>query len=85
MSNRFLKHVPSGQVFVYQDVFAKRDDFVEVSDANGSPMVVETEDEDVPVAKPRGRAKKPGIVVPEDNSDLDDFDAALSADASRGA
>lgn len=84
MPSPYLKHVPSGQIFVYQTVFAIQEDFVEVADAQGSPVVPDAVEDDTPVAKPRAKAKKAGIAVPSDDLDLD-LDAALSADASRGA
>ena len=73
MADRYLKHVPSGQVFIYQSTFASRDDFEECADAQGTPMNVfegEFKVVDEPTKK-RGSRKK------ED-------EAALQADASRG-
>lgn len=78
MADRFLKHKVTGQVFVYQAVFAQRGDFEECADAQGTPMnVFEGEfrvvvDDEAP-AKPAKRNKRSR----ED-------EAALQADASRG-
>ena len=40
MPDRYLKHVPSGQIFIWQGVFAAQPDFVEVADVTGTPMPV---------------------------------------------
>lgn len=83
MADRYLKHVPTGQIFVYQAAFATREDFVEVADLAGNalPEAIEGDFKVVEEPKPAGKKKK--LVVAE-SSDIDDIDAALSADASRG-
>lgn len=71
MADRYLKHIPSGQIFIHQPAFAGRDDFIEVADLKGTPLnVIDGEYEVVEAPKKRGRKK----------SDED----ALEADASRG-
>ena len=87
MTDRFLKHIPSGQIFIYQAPFATQADFVEVADAQGTPFPdaidaeFSTVVDDGPVTVTKKSKKKAGVAV----DDLDDLDAALSADASRGA
>lgn len=39
MADRYTKHIPTGQVFIYQEAFASREDFEECADAAGNPMV----------------------------------------------
>jgi hypothetical protein len=36
--DRYLKHTPSGVVFIWQEVFAKNSEFVEVADSQGNPF-----------------------------------------------
>ena len=74
MADRFIKHTPTGQVFIYAPPWIGRDDFEECANAAGDPMP------DLEVAvSPAPRAKRSPKVTetPPD-------DAALSADASRG-
>jgi hypothetical protein len=70
MADRFLKHTPSGQVFIYAPPWIDHDDFVEVATATGEPFPPEE-----PVVNPPPRTKRAAKVVD---------DAALSADASQG-
>ena len=84
MADRYLKHLPSGIIFIYQGAFAKRDDFIEVADLEGTPMPVGDADEPVAPAKAAKPAKAPKS-KPAPVDDLGaDIDAALSKDASRG-
>lgn len=71
MSQRLLRHKPSGVLYVYQEVFASRDDFEEIID-------VEATEVETVVVKP-GRPKK--VTEPAIRTLNDE---ALSADASRG-
>ena len=71
MADRFLKHIPSGHVFIYAPPWVGHEDFVEVANAIGDPIP-----EPEPVVNPAPRRKK-AVEAPVD-------DAPLSADASRG-
>lgn len=77
MADRFLKHLPSGQVFIYAHPWIGHDDFEECLNAAGDPL---PEPEPVVNPAPKGRAKK-AAEAPAESSDAD---AALSAEASRG-
>jgi len=83
MADRFLKHVPTGQVFIWQARFATEDGFVECADATGAPLpIAEPEKvvtEDVVAAKRGGRKAKVEEIVGVLNAD-----EALSVDATRG-
>lgn len=85
MADRYLKHKPSGIVYIYQSAYAERDDFEEVADLQGTPLtVIEGEatvvvEADAPKTKGRKKAEAP--VAPAEEVDLD---AALSADAGKG-
>lgn len=70
MADRMLRHIPSGVLYVYQDVFAQRPDFEEI--INVEARVIP----DSEVRAPR-RAKAKAEVVAVDAD-------ALSEDASRG-
>lgn len=70
MTQRFLRHKPTGVLYAYQDIFAMRDDFEEIID-------VEAKEVDPEVRRP-GRPKKTTEPAIRTNSD-----EALSADASR--
>ncbi len=72
MADRFLKHIPSGHVYIYAEPWITHDDFVEVFNAAGDPMP-----EPEPVINPAPRRKKNTETPVAD-------DAALSADATRG-
>jgi len=37
MADRYLKHLPSGQVFIYAPPFIDNPEFEEVADAQGNP------------------------------------------------
>ncbi len=54
MTQRYLRHIPSGVIHAYQDIYAIRPDFEEIIDVEARVI------EDVPVKKPR--AKKPEAV-----------------------
>lgn len=99
MADRYLKHTPSGQIYIWQGVFAAREDFVECADVLGTPMPDALEGEFTVVeeeTKPKATRKKRAVVeepVSEVEAELDaedEFldsvlaDAALSADASTG-
>jgi len=72
MADRFLKHIPSGQVFIHAPPWVGHEDFVEVANAAGDPFP-----DEAPVVNPAPRRKKAADAPVVD-------DAALSADASRG-
>lgn len=73
MTQRLLRHIPTGILHAYQPAFAVRPDFEEVIDVE--TRVVEVTDV---VEKPARRAKKAAAeVAPTD-------EAAIQADASRG-
>lgn len=76
MADRFLKHTPSGQVFIYAHPWIGHDDFVEVANAAGDPL---PDPEAVVNPAPRARRTR-STETPQTSTD----DAALSADASRG-
>lgn len=78
MANRFLKHIPSGLVYVYQAHWASDPNLVEVADLEGNPL---PEVDDVPPEPP---VKKPRKTAALKADPLADIDAALSQDASRG-
>ncbi len=59
MSDRFLKHTPSGQVFIYQNPFAQSPDFVEVADAIGTPFPEALEGEFEAVNEPEAPVEAP--------------------------
>lgn len=87
MDIRLLKHKPTGQVFVWQDHFSRDPDFVEVADIDGTPLpdALEGEFEVVTPAPKKSRTKKVAAVVEDfDDLNLDEAQAALDADASRG-
>ena len=71
MTQRLLRHIPSGVIYAYQDAFAIRSDFEEVVTVVEAPEVKEP----APVKKP---AKRPKYEVSAIDEEL------LSADASRG-
>ena len=82
MAERYLKHIPSGVVYIFQPAFAQRADFIEVADLAGTPLADAPADAptDVPAADKKGRSKRKG----DETDNLTDIDAALSATASRG-
>ena len=73
MADRFLKHKPSGHVFIYAPPFIDHEDFEECANAAGDPM----QELEVVVNPPPRRKKADKL---PDSVD----DAGLSADASRG-
>lgn len=88
MTERYLKHKPSGQMYIYQSAFAANPDFEEVADLKGTPLPAAIDGDyavvEEPAAPKKTRAKKAvGLAEPTDD-DLMDLDAALSADASKG-
>lgn len=78
MADRYIKHIPSGQVFIYQGAYAQREDFEECADVHGNPLGATIEGEAVRVDRSTKRVKK--AVVAAD----DDIDLVLSDEASRG-
>ena len=78
MADRYLKHIPSGIIYIMQPAFAAREDFIEVADLAGAPMPGDGTPEPVVEKKPRAKRAK------VEADPLADIDAALSADASRG-
>jgi len=83
MSTRYLKHVPTGQIFAYQSNFATDPSFVEVADHHGTALPDAIDGEFAVVEAPKKtRAKK--VTVVDDDISFDDPQVALDADASRG-
>lgn len=68
MADRLLRHIPTGQLFVYQEAFAARDDFEEIID-------VESRIIDEPTVK-KPRAKRPEVEKVDDET--------LGVEAARG-
>lgn len=68
MTQRLLRHKPSGIIYVWQEVFAQRDDFEEIIDVEAK--VIDTDSD----SAPKRRGRKAAAIDEE----------ALSADASRG-
>lgn len=54
MTQRYLRHIPSGVIHAYQDIYAIRPDFEEIIDVEARVI------EDAPAKKPR--LKKPDVV-----------------------
>ena len=73
MADRYIKHVPSSQVFVYAEPWIGRDDFVECANPAGDPI---PDPAAIVNPAPKPRAKKA--------TDPSPGDEALAADASRG-
>lgn len=73
MSDRYCKHIPSGQVFIYQGAFMKRDDFVEC-DLQGNEVSKEPEQVQAETARTSKRAKRAAEAAAE----------AVSEEASKG-
>ena len=89
MSDRYLKHIPSGVIYIWQTAFAVRDDFVEVADLQGTPMnVIEGDFKVIPNEvvedKPVKKGKRGISPVADELDDLLAAQQALNADASRG-
>ena len=85
MADRFLKHIPSGVVYIYAPPFCNRPEFEECADAAGTPLPAQTEtpvyDKPESDGKPkRSRKKAP---TPEEQA-AETAEAALSEDAARG-
>ena len=81
MADRYLKNVKSGEVFIWQGVFAENADFVEVTDASGR-QEKHAADEAKPVRKVR--AKKPAGLGDLDFDESSDAQTALESDATVG-
>lgn len=75
MADRYIKHIPTGQVFIYASPWIGREDFEECANPAGDPLPAAE-----PVVNPAPRRRK--AAATEDTTPTDD--AALSADASRG-
>ncbi len=76
MADRFVKHIPTGQVFIYQGAFATRDDFEECADAAGNPIGLTIEGTAVRVEDPvKHKGRKPREVAAQES---------INAEASRG-
>ena len=56
MTQRYLRHIPSGVLHAYQDIYAIRPDFEEIIDVEAKVI------EDVPAPKKITRTKKPDVV-----------------------
>ena len=74
MADRFTKHIPTGQVFIYAEPWVGHSDFVECANAAGDPLP-----DPEAVVSPAPRARRSKTVESASNDD-----AAISADASRG-
>jgi hypothetical protein len=72
MADRLLRHKPSGTLYIWQEVFAMRDDFEEIIDVESRVVP----DEPVEAPKPRATRKK-AEPAPVDES-------RIQEDASRG-
>jgi hypothetical protein len=81
MADRFLKHVPSGVVYIYAPPWIDNPDFVEVANAKGDPL---KEPEPIVNISSKRKAKTTAEPVQEILTELDLANAGLSADASRG-
>ena len=71
MTQRMLRHKPSGIMYVWQEAFAFRDDFEEIIDVEAKEL---KEPETIPLSKIRKTRKPEPAVIDE---------VALSEDASR--
>lgn len=72
MADRMLRHIPSGVLYVYQDVFAQRADFEEIINVEAREI---PDPDAAPKVIRRAKPKAETVAVDED---------AVSADASRG-
>jgi len=81
MADRYTKHVPSGQVFIYAPPWIGHEDFVECANAAGDPFPDPEPEVSPAPTTVRGKRKTMSLVEPTDPTT---DDAALSADASRG-
>lgn len=82
MADRLIKHIPSGQVFIYAPPWIGREDFVECANIAGDPLPdPEAVVNPAPQTMRAGKRKTMTLVEP---SEPPVDDAALSADASRG-
>lgn len=78
MQTKYLRHKPSGIVYAYQAVFAKRADFEPIPDEPAEETIAP------PAKAPRAPKEKPKAAAPVTFDDVVAIDeAALSADASR--
>jgi hypothetical protein len=84
MTQRYLRHKLNGHVVIYQDHLLSDSNLEECADAAGTPMNVHEGEFSVVEEPKKPKAKKAGLSKPVDDLDLDDIDAKLSADASRG-
>ena len=48
MADRLLRHIPTGVLYIYQPVYAARDDFEEI---------IDVEAKEIPTPKPRAKIK----------------------------
>lgn len=76
MADRFLKYNPTGVVFIFNSVWATDPDFVEVVDAEGTPMP-DTSDNPAYTGP-----KNKKVVTPKE--EVSDAELALQEDSSRG-
>lgn len=73
MADRFIKYLPSGIVYIFDATWLSNPDFVEVADANGTPMHDTSQNPDYVPPKKKTKTKL----------DISDDEAALQADATR--
>ena len=78
MSDRFIKYLPSGVVYIYDTSWATNPEFIEVADAEGNPFPDTSENPEYEPAKPRAKLTVKAAV------EANDSELALQADASRG-
>ena len=81
MADRFLKHVPSGVVYIYAPPWIDNPDFVEVANAQGDELKAP---EAIVNISSKRKPKVTAEPVQEIPTDEELANAGLSADASRG-
>jgi hypothetical protein len=75
MADRLLRHKPTGVVYIYQPVFAMRDDFEEIIDVESRVV------DEPPATKPRRTRVQP---APEQMTIPTIDDLQLGSEAARG-
>lgn len=83
MADRYIKHLATGNVFIYQSHWMASGDFVEVANLQGDPIDAPVEEAPQVEKKPVTKGKK-AKASDLDDLDLDPAQSALNADASRG-
>ena len=75
MADRFLKYNPTGVVYIFDSIWANSPDFVEVVDAQGTPIPDTSEN-------PTYKSPKNKVAL-EVKEEISDAELALQADSSR--